>query len=180
MPIEAYYKTFYGVHLNHWTESWGGTDYNKLLVKEYLDDDVLTTDTTAASSITFLYPTLIKSSYYLNGKTSGHFKIYNQNSSSTQTLNSYTVTVKKIDNAGTSTNLATHTETISGGYEVPSQTYLALPVFVSLSKAEVNPNEKLAVTFEIDGDSDLVFSHANDSSTNDVMIKLPFAQTSGG
>ena len=181
MAITAQYKTYYGIHLDHWTESWGDINYHKILVKEYLDDEIRSTASASSSaSITFLYPELVKSSYVLNGKGQGHFKIYNKSTSSTVTITGYTVTVKKINNAGTETDIATHTETLASNNSVVSQDYMAIPFFLTFSKAEVNENEKIALKLNITGGSDLCFTFDNWQDTEDIKIELPFAPITGG
>lgn len=181
MAITAQYKTYYGISLDHWTESWGGTDYHRLLVKDYLDEEVRSTATaSSAATITFLYPELVKSSYMLNGKAQGHFKIYNSSISSATTITGYTVTIKKINNAGTETDLATHDEVIALNNSVATEDYMAIPFFLDFVKGEVNENEKLAFSLDITGGSDLWFTFDNWQDTEDLKIEIPFAPTSGG
>lgn len=179
--ITANYKVYYGVHLNHWTESWGGTDYHKLLIKEYMDDEIISTATeSSAATVTFLLPELVKSSYYLNGRASGHFKIYNKSTSTPTDITGYTATIIKINNVGTETDLGTHTEVIAADNSVATDSFIAIPFFINLSKAEVLENEKLAFSLVITGGSDLCFAFDNWADTEDLKIEIPFAPTTGG
>lgn len=181
MAITAQYKKYYGVHLNHWTESWGNVDYNKLLVKEYLDEEIISTPTcVSTSTITFLYPELVKSSYYLNGIAKGHFKVYNKHPSTSTTITGYIVTLKKINNAGTETDLGEYIGTIAADNSVAALDYIAIPFFLNLSKAEVTENEKLAFSLDITGGSDLCFAFDNWAATEDLKIEIPFSPTTGG
>ena len=34
MSVDRMYQTYYGVYLNHWSDTWGGITYNEMLVKE--------------------------------------------------------------------------------------------------------------------------------------------------
>ena len=146
-----------------------------------MDEEIRSTATAGtASAITFLYPELVKSSYILNGKAQGHFKIYNSSNSTPTTITGYTVTVKKINNVGTETGLATHDEVIALNNSVATEDYMAIPFFLDFLKAEVNENEKLAFSLEITGGSDLWFTFDNWQDTEDLKIEIPFALTSGG
>ena len=181
MGVTRLYQTYYGVHLHHWTEPWGGTNYNKFLVKDYLDADVYSSpSTTGASAITFLNYGVYKNVYYLDGVAEGHFRLYNNHASDTTSLTSFTVTIQKIDDAGTTTDLAAHSETLSSPSSIAAGQFVALPVRLNIDKAKIEADEKLALKLEISGGNDkLVFYHDNSSSNNDIEIKLPYAPVAG-
>lgn len=180
MPITAQYQTYYGIHLNHWTERWGNTDYNKILTKEYFSADAVETGSTAiASTITFLYPRIVSTGYFLDGIAGGHFKLYNTTGGAL-TVTDYTITVAKINNNGTSTNLAIHDETIS--YSLPAGDIVALPIQLSFSESEVKANEKLVLKLDVTGSAGIVFMHFNGllDGEAEIELRLPYAPTIGG
>jgi len=181
MPIEANYKTYYAIHLNHWSETWGGVTYNKLLVKDFPDSNLVSTATTKASSIDFLYPRLVENKYILDGLAEGHFTLYNDNASTVTTVTAYTVSVKKTDDVPSNeTILGSYTKNISSDNSVATRSYLTLPIYMTTSntpKISVDANEKLILHIEFTGGSDLCISHANDSDNIDIEIKLPYAPT---
>ena len=57
---------------------------------------------------------------------------------------------------------------------------MAIPFFLTFSKAEVNENEKIALKLNITGGSDLCFTFDNWQDTEDIKIELPFAPITGG
>ena len=169
------------MHIVHWTETWGSVDYHKLLVTEYMNDEIISTATSAiASTVTFLYPTMVKSGYYLDGKAKGHFKLYNKSTSAATTVTGYTIKLEVINNVGTHREIATHTEVIASGNSVATVDYIAIPFFLNISKAEVSNNEKLALTLTATGGSDLCFAYDNWADTEDLKIEIPYAPVSGG
>lgn len=180
MVMEAQYKTLYGIHFNHHAEIWGQKSFNKILVKNYRDDDLVMTDTTGVdSTASFLYPIMIKSSYTLNGLIEGHFKVYNS-AGVARDLDDYTVTLKKINNAGNITIIAEQETVISGSYSIPSLDTVAFPINMTITKQNIKSNEKLFLHFDITGNSALQLSHYNDSSLVDIKIDLPIANMEGG
>jgi len=182
LGITRLYQTYYGVHLHHWTENWGGNAYNKFLVKDYLDADVYSEPTSdGASAITFLNYGLYKNVYYLDGVAEGHFRLYNNHASDTTELTSFTVTIQKIDDAGTTTDLAAHTETLSSPSSITAGQFVACPIRLNIEKAKIEASEKLLLKLEFSaGQNDkLIFYHDNSSTDEDVKIKLPYAPVGG-
>jgi len=182
MSVDRMYQTYYGVYLNHWSDTWGGNTYNEMLVKEYPNEYLSTTSVSIVSDITFMYPSLYKNKYYLDGQMEGHFTIYNQSSTTSYYVSSYTVELKKTnDVASNETVLGTYSNTISSNNTVPPEDYLTLPIYMNIEKQIVNPNERLLlnITFtETGGTYTYVgFSHWNDSSIPDIKIKVPYAYT---
>jgi len=145
MAIVAQYQTYYAVDLDHWWESWGGTLYNKILVKEMPDEEVSETTSTAVSSgtVVFIYPLLVSNKYYLDGIIDGHFKICNQSyygvGSNATNLTGYTVTLRKVDNVGNETTLASVSTDFT--YSIATD-YLAVPFYLNIINAEITENEK--------------------------------------
>ena len=178
MPIEANYKTYYGIHLNHYSTSWGGNTYHKILVTEFPDSNLVSTDTTNTSSADFLYPRLITNKAYLDGVAEGHITIYNNGSSAT-TVTNFTVSLKKTDDVPSNeTVLGSYTANISSDNSIPSSGYLTLPFFMPIDKQTLDENEKLIFHVEYTSNSnDLCIAHANDSNNVDIKIKVPYAPT---
>jgi len=176
MPIEANYKTYYGIHLNHYSTTWAGNTYNKILVTEFPDSNLVSTDTTNASSADFLYPRLISNKAYIDGVAEGHITLFNNGSSST-TVTSFTVSLKKTDDVPSNeTVLGSYTASISSDNSVAASGYLTLPFFMPIDKQTLDENEKMILHVEyVSGSSDMCIAHANDSSNIDIRIKIPFA-----
>jgi len=178
MPIEANYKTYYAIHLNHYSTAWAGNTYNKILVTEFPDENLVSTVTTNATSADFLYPRLITNKTYLDGVAEGHITLYN-NGSTTTTVTNFTVSLKKTDDVpNNETVLGSYTKSISADNNIASSNYLTLPFYMPIDKQTLNENEKLIFHIEYTTDSsDLCISHANDSSNIDIKIKVPYAPT---
>jgi len=174
----AQYQTYYGIHLNDHTEIWGGNNYNKILVKSYPDENLSTTGSTDLTDpVDFLYPPLIQNAYSLDGVAEGHITLYNHTGSSA-TFSDYTVSIKKVAEDGTVTDLASHTESFATSRTVTAGNYYTLPIFVNISKQKVKAMEKLLLRISVTVDSGtLSLSHENDSSTSDIKIKIPYART---
>jgi len=180
MGITRQYQTYYGVYLNHWSEAWGGNTYHEILVKEYPNEYLSTTSNSVCSDITFMYPSLYKNKYYLDGQLEGHLSIYNDSSTTTFYVNSFTVSLKKTDDVPSNeTTLGSITTTVSTAGDVPPQDYITLPIYINISKQLVEPSERLLLNMKFTESSasydHLAFSHWNDSSIPDLKIKVPYA-----
>jgi len=176
MPITAQYQTYYGIHLNHWTETWAGTNYNKILVKDAPDIECVSTATTACtSSCTFILPELVKSKYYLDGVASGHFHLY---STATSTVTSVIVTIETINNAGTTADIGTYSATL--GYSIVTNDVVCLPFYINISKAEVTENMKIALVLSVTAGATVFFYHDVEPTDGDMDVELvlPYAPTS--
>ena len=176
------YQTYYGVHFDHHTETWGGVTYNKLLVLEYPDTNLVctaTTDATGSVSIDFLYPSLVQSKYFLDGVVDGSVT-FKADATAGRTCTGYSVSLNKRSSTGALTNLGTMSYTFSPTYTFTANGYLTVPVFIILSKQPVNENEKLILSISLAtgmAAGQLFLSHANDSSCPDIKIRLPYAPT---
>ncbi len=178
MSVTRQYQTYYGVHLNHWDEEWAGNTYNKILVKEYPNEYLSTTSNSMVSDITFMYPTLYKNKYYIDGVAEGHISIYNDDSSASYAVTGYTVElIKTQDVPSAETILGSYTGVISSNNFVMEEDFLTLPVYINLTKQLVNPNERLLLHMTFIGTdyTHLGFSHWNDSSIPDIKLKIPYA-----
>ena len=185
MPIEANYETYYGIKLEHYTYSWGGITYGGpntihygILVKEFPDEYLVSVPTTDANSMSFLYPRPIVPKGYIDGTAEGHFSVYNVHSSTTSTVTSYTVALKKTNDVPSNeTTLGSYSATLSTASEVLPEDYLNLPFYIQLVEQELNAEEKLIlyITWHGTDEDNLCFSHENDSNIIDIKIKVPFA-----
>ena len=132
--ITRQYQTYYGIHLNHHEETWGGNTYNKILVKEYPHEDLSTTDTTDATSITFLLPQMYMYKYYLDGITEGWFTLYNQDTSNSATLDSFTVSLLKTEDVpNDETTLGSKTMSLSSNNTINASSYLKAVSYTHLT-----------------------------------------------
>ena len=55
MSVTRQFQTYYGMHLDHWSETWGGVTYHKLLMKSYPTTNLISTTTSGSKSTVFLY-----------------------------------------------------------------------------------------------------------------------------
>jgi len=182
MGVTKQYQTYYGVYLNHWSETWGNTKYNEILLKQYPNEYLSTTSVSTASDITFMYPSLYKNKYYIDGFVEGHFTLYNTHSTTTYTIIGYDVKLyksKDIDNKeveiGGFSNILTDNNTIA------PEDYLTLPIYFNVSQSLVVEDERLLLYMSFIESSgtytNIAFSHYNDSSIPDLQIKIPYAPT---
>jgi len=179
MGITRQFQTYYAISLVHHVESWGGVDYNEILSTDYMDTDLISTVSTAASTLDFIYPSIYKNKYYLDGIATGHFTLYNNNhSTSTATVSSYTISLLKTEDVPLATTvLGSVTETLSSDNTIPPENYLTLPIFMILDKALVEAGEKLILRIEYTSTGgDMCIMHDNDSTEEDTMIELPYYQ----
>lgn len=174
------YQIYYGVHMDHHVESWGGMNFNKILVLEYPDPNLVCTALTEACgnvNLDFLYPLLVQSKYFLDGVMDGHvtFKC----GAAAKTCTGYVVWLNKLSDAGTITNLGSMPYTFATTYNFTANSYLTVPVYMQLSKQPVNENEKLFLRINLvtTAASGINLSHANDSSVPDIKIRVPYAPT---
>ena len=113
------YRKFYAVHLDKWTETWGGTNWNKLLLDAYPCTYCSTTTSSAWSStgIKFLYPHNITDVYNVEGVLEGEINFYASAASTWSHVSDFRVSLIKISSTGSETNIAntgikTTTETL--------------------------------------------------------------------
>jgi len=172
----VYNQTYYGVHLDHVNEIWGGNTYQKVLVQDYPFEELVSTPSTAASTVDFLYPHLIKNRYYLDGVAEGHFTVYNSHATNNMTVTAYTVTLLKTDDVPSNTEtIGGYSNSISSNNVVAAKNFLSLPVFMNISKGFVDENQKLILRINVtSSDGTLCICHDNDSVYEDVKIILPF------
>jgi len=174
------YQIYYGVHLDDHTEVWAGRTYNKLLVLDYPDANLNCTATTEACgslNIDFLYPLLVQSKFYLDGVADG--QITYKCGAAAKTCTGYIVGLYKLSADSIETPLGSMCYMFPTTKSLTANQYLTVPVYLALNKQAVNENEKLLlrtmlVSTETSG---INLSHANDTSVNDIKIRLPYAPT---
>ena len=183
-PIEANYETYYAIKLAHYEYSWGGRSYggtnnDGILVKDFPSEYLVSVPTTPTTSIYFLYPRNITPKAFLDGTAEGHFSIYNNSTTTEYSVSLYSVQILKGSDVPESTEvLGSYYGVISTDNSVATEDYLTLPFFIQIEEKELNADEKLILylTFSSDDVSDdLCVGHENDSSIIDCQIKVPFA-----
>lgn len=177
MPIEGQYETYYGVHLKHVSESWGGDSYNKLLTKEYYNSDVSSSVSTQSTEAKFLYPRLVGNPCMVDGVADGYITLGNTNATGA-VIDSYTVTLLKTDNVpNNETTLGSYAYTTgsSGTEKILQNQTKKFPFFISISKKVITYNERIILKIEYTStDGTVYILHDNDSTYEDVKIRIPY------
>jgi len=177
-----FYQTFYGIHVNDWEETFGSfVDHHKLLVKDYISEGCDTTEASTVSLTThkFLYPQHIKKIYFIEGVIEGHITL--AASSCSTTLSNYRVTVCKVHEDTTETELfTTGWITISDVlawdaiYNVGDE--MVYPFWIDAwEKEKLIEYERIYLKVEVNttGDSCCSLYHSNDATWEDVKVTLP-------
>jgi len=176
------YQSYFGVHLDHHVETWGSMTFNKILVLEYPDANLVCTDKTDVTggvNLNFLYPLLVQSKYFLDGVCDGHVT-FKSDATAGRTATGYTVALNKLSSAGFVTNLGSMSYTFASAYTFTANSYLTVPIYMQMNKQPVNENEKLFLTVSLATAmtaGQLFLSHANDPSVPDIKIRIPYAPT---
>ena len=188
-----YYETFYGIHTDDWSETFGSfSSHHKLLVKEYISDGCSTTDTSCATNThKFLYPQHIAKIYFIEGVISGHVTF--GASTATAYLCSYKVTLCKVHENTTETELfstgwisVNDTLVYNNTYNVGNE--IVYPFWIDAWEyQELNEYERLYVKVEStctdNGNfascaesscTNIVLWHSNDATWEDLKITIPF------
>ena len=174
------YRTFYGISVSHYTIDFGIlNDWHKLLVEEYISDGCLCAETSTATLDTniFLYPNHIAKVYFIEGVISGHITL--TTSGATAIVNSYRVTVGKMNEDGESEELYStgwrtvlHTLPWDVTYEIGEEG--VYPFWIDAwNKSELSEFDRIFVKVEIDGDNPLELYHSNDATWEDLKITIP-------
>jgi len=189
MPIEASYKTYYGIHLNHYDYDWAGETYNKILTQEYPSDELVSTASTQASSAVFIYPRLVGNPCYIDGLAEGHFTLFNSSSAASSTVSTYTVSLMKTNDVpenetiiGTYTYTLTADNIIWKSGEVSDDGFnsdvLVLPIYMPIVEQRVDVDEKLLLKIEYTSSSGTVWiGHYNGGDPDDIKFRIPYTPT---
>lgn len=174
-----YYETFYAINTDDWGWNFGSfADHKKVLIKEYINEGCLCTETSVATAVNeFLYPHHIKKKYFIEGVIDGHITI--AASSATSTVTSYRVTVCKINQDSTKTELfTTGWKTVDVELEWDSDYSIGeervFPFSIDAwENEELGEFDRMYVKIEVSGDNTCVLWHSNDSTWEDVKITIP-------
>ncbi len=179
MAIEQI-ETLYGLHLNSYNEIWAGTAYNKVLLEDYPSSSCTSTTTSASGSYhTFIYPKTYKHKFYLDGDVEGQYTIYNGGGVS-RTHVKGELELLKIDITGTETSLASFDNTVN--HSVAASTFVKFLFNFKINHQVIKPFEKIAFKIKVSETpvtGDIVLSHYNDNTEEDLKIKIPFAPQGG-
>jgi len=191
MPIEAQYETYYGIHLNHYTYTWGGSTYNKLLTQEYPSDELKSTTSTQTATADFLYSKLVGNPTYMDGVAEGHVTFFNSSSGASATIDDYTVTLyKTVDVPSSATVIGSYSVILSsdniiakvgttwgkndGGKDEDDT--LVVPVNIVITEKEIDINEKIFLRISYNSTNGTVWiGHYNGSDPDDIKIKIPYS-----
>jgi len=174
-----YYETFYAINTDDWGWTFGSfSDHNKVLVKDYINEGCVCAETsTATDTNEFIYPHHIKKKYFIEGVIEGHITI--AASTATSTVTSYRVSVCKINQDSTKTELFT-----TGWKTVDTE--LAWDSTYSIGEERVYPfsidaweyatldeYDRIYLKIEVSGSNTCVLWHSNDGTWEDVKLELP-------
>jgi hypothetical protein len=184
------YETFYGIDVTDWQVNFGiFTGHHKLLVKEYISEGARTVDeSTATETHSFIYPNHLAKTYFIEGVIDGQVTFIA--SGATTYLYQYKVTVCKVHEDGTDTELFTSnwvdvnitliwdTSIVTAG--VGDE--IVCPFWIDAWEyAELSEQERIYVKVEStctdttpSSCTNLVLSHTNDSEWEDLKITIPF------
>jgi hypothetical protein len=180
-----YYETFYGIHTNHWSFSFGDfTNWHKLLVQDYISEDCLTEETSEATLDTniFVYQNHMKKTYFIEGVITG--QITCAASGATCLIESFQVTVGKIHASGLRTDLfasgwqvVNDTLAWDGEYGIGEERVYWFQID-AWEKEKLDEYERIYVKIEVQLDDAVYPScelwHSNDSKWEDIKIEIPF------
>lgn len=185
------YETFYGIETNDWDTTFGTlSDHDKLLIKEYINEECSTTSNTAWSSTgtIFLYPHHIKKKYYIEGVADGHITFTSEGAGAESFVSNYRVSIIKVSSAATETTLAATSivsvnDTISWDSGTGTGDYIKYPFWIDIwsEPQELGVEERLGIKIEWDidmgatGSSTTAYlSHENWIQGEDFKITIPF------
>ena len=179
-----YYRTFYGIYTNDWTEDFGSgvfSDNHYILVGDYISDGCDTTESSTCSSgvtLYFLYPHHIDKTYFIEGVIQGHITI--AASLATSTVTDYRVTVCKVHTDGTETELfstgvvaVNDTLTWDSTYSVGQER--VYPFWIDAwGYKTLTEDERIYIKIEVTADDNAVLWHSNDATWEDLKLEIPF------
>jgi hypothetical protein len=143
-------------------------------MKDIVDANLDYSSTTDADTLRFIYMESPANAFVIDGIVSGFFVVYNADASNSSTLDSYTVSLRSTPDASSSeTTLGSMTNSVSK--TVGTESYYYAPIYFDVDEKDIGNDEKLLVYLSISHTSgDLEFSHANDSTSPDLQIQIPF------
>jgi len=180
------YLRFYGVEIDAWDETFGAfANYHYILVPDYFSDGCITTEDTAASGThKFLYPAHIKKRYWIEGRIEGEFCLAASGAKST--CSDYRVTICKVHDNGTETELSTTgwitvNDTLGWdavnsvpGSVVGSEGERVYHYWIDcFEEKELSDYERIYLKIQINCDANAILMHSNDPQWTDVWFDLP-------
>jgi len=177
-----FYETFYGIDYDDWLTNFGSfSNTTKILVKDYISDACTTTETSIATDGVihkFLYQHHTKKKYFVEGVIDGQITVVS--SGATSTLTSYRVTLSKVNED------TTETELFTTGWVVVNDT-LAWDAVNSVGSEIVyafwidawqyetlTDKDRFYVKVEVDGDTNCRLYHSNSATWEDLRVNIPF------
>ena len=173
------YLRFYGVKIDDWDETYGDfANYHYILMPDYISDGCTTDDDTAANGThKFLYPAHIKKVYWIEGRIEGEFCLASSGAQSTVT--NYRVTVCKVHDDGTETELATtgwitidDTLPWDAGHSVGDE-HVYHYWIDCFDEKKLTDYERIYIKIQVTCDANAILMHSNDPEWTDVWFDLP-------
>ncbi|MCK5018099.1 MAG: hypothetical protein KAS32_13665 [Candidatus Peribacteraceae bacterium] len=179
MTFDTKKLTLYPIQMDDYQKSWGGVDYKIFLMENFPEmcADYNFTDVTDADTLRMLYMSSPDNVYVVSGVVSGEIVFYNAHAGESATLTSFTVSLRKTDDvASNETTLGSKTSAV--GDSIAAETYQTYPFFFDVDASDdakhVKKLEYMLLYLSIDHTGgNLKFSHANDSSSKDLIINIP-------
>lgn len=171
---------FYGYYTYDWQESFGQFANHKFLLDiDYVSDGCSTSDSSEASiTHEFLYNQHIKKTYYIEGVVRGHICLVA--SGCTSTVTSYRVTICKMHEDNTSSELATTgwvtvNDTLSWDAGLSLGAEMVYPFRIDVwEEKKLTDKERIFLRIQVNCDSCTHLMHSNDATWEDVWISIPF------
>lgn len=174
-----YYETFYGIYTYDWDIDFGSfNNHNKILERDYISDACSTKEYSNCSDTNeFIFNHHIKKIFFIEGEITGHITVASHGATSHVT--SYRVTICKVHNDTTNTDLFTTgwrninidlawDSTYSIGEE------RVLPFWIDAWEyAELNEYERIYIKIEFNADNNAVLWHSNDATYEDLKVEIP-------
>jgi len=181
------YQEYYGLHYNHFKYTWGGVDYNKILVKtdSVEPDDVLDgmamSTSTEDTTVYFIIPSSYKYRYYLDGWCEGYWTFENWDEAIGTYLTDYTITLESVDDAGNVEALGNYVassidQDVDAGYEV------CFPFKFDLNRVLVDEGSKLRLKiyyYSTATDNCGIIFYKSPVYGHTLSISIPYAPESG-
>ncbi len=171
---------FYGFYTYDWYESFGAfANHHFLLERDYISDGCSTSETSEASiTHQFLYNRHIKKTYYIEGVIQGNICLVA--SEATSTVTSYRVTVCKMHEDNTASELATTgwvtvSDTLAWDASLSVGDEVVYPFWIDVwEEKKITDKERLYLKVEVNCDQYCHLYHSNDATWKDVWVAIPF------
>lgn len=171
---------FYGYYTYDWYESFGQfASHHFLLDTEYISDGCSTSDSSEASiTHEFLYNTHLKKTFYIEGTVRGHICLVA--SGCTSTVTSYRVTLCKMHENNTASELATTgwitvNDTLSWDSGLSIGDEMVYPYRMDVwEEKKLTDKERIFLRVQVNCDSCTHLMHSNDATWEDIWVSIPF------